>query len=255
MNRSILAASAASLLLLAACGSDSDDATSPGDTTADSSAPVDGTAAACDAWIDAERTITTFFFTGQGDVDAINASLDAAIAAAPPDRTQPLTDLKSAVQPQLEDPETDSSDETDQLYADQVGWVGESCDVATLDVSAKEYQYGGIPETLPIGYTVVNFSNVGNEAHEMFAFRINDDVTDPVDDLLSLPEDEAMAKITPVNAVFAMPGTTEAGSFDLQEAGRYAVVCFIPTGTTADTEGTGPPHFTQGMIHEFTVTT
>ena len=36
--------------------------------------------------------------------------------------------------------------------------------------------------------------------------------------------------------------------------GEYVAVCFIPVGTMPDHEGTGPPHFVEGMKQEFTVT-
>ena len=49
-------------------------------------------------------------------------------------------------------------------------------------------------------------------------------------------------------AAFAPPG--EGGSTLAElSAGDYAMICFIPVGGGED----GPPHFTQGMIHEFTV--
>ncbi len=41
----------------------------------------------------------------------------------------------------------------------------------------------------------------------------------------------------------------------LKKTGNYAALCFIPVGTTSEeTEGTGPPHFTEGMAAEFEVT-
>jgi hypothetical protein len=37
-------------------------------------------------------------------------------------------------------------------------------------------------------------------------------------------------------------------------SGSYAAVCFIPVGSVdEETEADGPPHFTQGMKTEFTV--
>ncbi len=58
-----------------------------------------------------------FLFTGEGDADSVNAALDAAIAAAPDDIVDTITELKSEAQPQLEDPESDASDRTLELYA------------------------------------------------------------------------------------------------------------------------------------------
>ena len=280
MNRNhILLAGAASLVLLAACGSDDTDSqtestepaavssTEPTDAPADTApaatdAPTDttepsggtDTVAACDSWIDADTAVTTYLFTGQGDADSVLATLDAAIAAAPPDNVQRLTELKAAAEPQIQDPSSDVSDDTVRLYAETVAWVGDNCDVDTVDVTAEEYEYSGMPDTLTTGYHVVNFSNQGNEQHEMFAFRINDGVTESLDELFALPEEEVMTKITPVNASFAPPGQRDTSGWNMTEAGNYAIVCFVPVGSVGDTEGDGPPHFTQGMVHEFTVT-
>ena len=275
MNRNhILLAGAASLVLLSACGSDANDSSPteapasptkvPVQTSADTTAATDSTsvtsagntdmAAACDAWIAADTAVISYLFSGQGDADSVIATLDSAIAAAAPDNVQRLTDLKVAAEPQIQDPTSDASDETLKLYADSIAWAGENCGVDTIDVTAKEYEYSGIPDTLTTGYHVLNFSNQGTEQHEMFAFRINDGVTESLDEIFALPEEDAMTKITPVNASFAPPGQSDTGSWNLTEPGSYAVVCFVPVGSVGDTEGQGPPHFTQGMIHEFTVT-
>ena len=61
------------------------------------------------------------------------------------------------------------------------------------------------------------------------------------------------AQIEFVAAGFAEPGDTGTVYADVKKPGRYAAVCFIPTGTHGDTEGDGPPHFVQGMVAEFTV--
>ena len=239
-HRTILAAGSTALLLLSACGSD------------DNSSSAD--AEACDAWIAADTSVINYLFTGEGDVDTVNAALDAAIAAAPDGFVDTVTELKSEAQPQFEDPESDASDKTLQLYADAIAWAGENCDVETLDVTATEYKYDGVPDELTTGYHVLNFANEGQEQHEMFAFKINDGVTESLDELFALPEDEVFGKITPVNATFAFPGKSDTGSWNLATPGNYAVVCFISTGSVGETEGDGPPHFTQGMVHEFTVT-
>ena len=51
-----------------------------------------------------------------------------------------------------------------------------------------------------------------------------------------------------------MPGGSDVVSWHLAEPGNYAAVCFVSVGSVGETEGDGPPHFTQGMVHEFTVT-
>lgn len=238
--RSIVAGSAAALLLLTACGSDDDNSAA--------------SAEACDAWIAADDSLIGLLFTGQGDAASVNASLDSAIAAAPDDIVDTITELKATAQPQLEDPESDASDETLQLYRDTIVWAGESCDVETLEVTAVDYEYDGIPDTLSTGYHVIEFSNDGQEQHEVFAFEINDGVTESLDEIFAGPEEEIFGKITPVNAAFAPPGGSDTGSWNLRTPGNYAVICFIPVGSVGETEGDGPPHFTEGMVQEFTVT-
>lgn len=84
-------------------------------------------------------------------------------------------------------------------------------------------------------------------------FRVNDGVTETVQELLALPDEEAMTKATMATVTGALPGESEYAVADLRP-GKYAMVCFVPEGTTGrDTEGTGQPHFMKGMVYEFTV--
>jgi hypothetical protein len=88
-----------------------------------------------------------------------------------------------------------------------------------------------------------------DEPHELVLFRVNDGVTETIEELLALPEEEAFSKVTPAGVVFAdAPGSEAATMLDL-EPGRYAAVCFIPIGGGED----GPPHFTGGMVAELQV--
>ena len=235
----IAAGTASAMLLLTACGSDDNSSAN---------------AEACDAWIAADGAVINYLVTGEGGAESVNAALDASIAAAPDDIVDTMTELKAEAQPQIEDPESEASDKTLELYSDAIAWAGENCDVETIDVTAKEYEFDGIPEELSIGYHVLNFSNEGMEQHEMVAFKINEGVTESLDEIFAMPEDEAMGKITPVNFTFAAPGASETASWNLTAPGDYTVVCFVAVGSVGESEGDGPPHFTEGMIQEFTVT-
>ena len=184
----------------------------------------------------------------------MNTALDASIEAADDDNADTVTKLKAEVQPLLDDPESEPSDELFDLYGDAIEWAGASCDgVETIEVKAVDYAFEGIPAELSTGYHVVNFENAGAETHEMLTIRINDGVTESLEELVNLPDEEVESKITMVDAAFAPPGGTEAGSWNLSEPGKYAVLCFIPVGSVGETEGDGPPHFMEGMVHEFTV--
>ena len=130
----------------------------------------------------------------------------------------------------------------------------ESCGWEQVDVSAVDYAFEGIPESLDAGPTSFEFTNDSEkEFHELVLFRKNDGVTESVAELLELPEEEAMEKVTVKGGTFAAPGDGDPLVVEL-DAGEYAAVCFVPVGATEENqEGTGPPHFVQGMVHEFTV--
>ena len=96
-----------------------------------------------------------------------------------------------------------------------------------------EYSFGGIPEEVPAGPTIVTLENIGEEVHEFIIIRINDDVTMSVEELLALPEEEAYTMITEVGGTFALPGGTGYTVLDLSP-GRYVALCFVPQGTTME---------------------
>jgi hypothetical protein len=83
----------------------------------------------------------------------------------------------------------------------------------------------------------------------MALFRINDDVAEPFADILKLPEKEAMTKGKHVGGTFVAETGDEDYFVVNLTPGRYGVACFVPVGGKED----GPPHFTRGMLAEFTV--
>jgi hypothetical protein len=156
--------------------------------------------------------------------------------------------------------------EFEQAYAEMIDFMRANCGFNEIDVTGQEYAFEGLPAEVPAGGTIFNFENVGDEVHEIAIFRINDDVTETVDELLALPEEEAFSKVTSAGFAFAFPGTSASGTADLTP-GRYVALCFLPTGASPEIisqmEGPdsspppgaelGPPHFIQGMVAEFTV--
>jgi hypothetical protein len=93
----------------------------------------------------------------------------------------------------------------------------------------------------------------------MVLIRRNEGTTEPWEEVLGLPEEEAMTKVTPLGAAFVGPvGSSETLVADLTP-GEYIAICFISAGTTVGedgsfTEGAGQPHFMLGMQAEFIVT-
>lgn len=127
------------------------------------------------------------------------------------------------------------------------------CELETVDVTAVDYAFNGVPDTLEAGFVSFELTNDGDEPHEMVVFRKNDGVEQSFEELV---EAEADDQVTFVAGSFAEPGDDAYAVAELK-AGDYAMVCFIPVGASAEGpqegEEEGPPHFTRGMLSEFTV--
>jgi hypothetical protein len=146
----------------------------------------------------------------------------------------------------LEGPEYQGADDAIDEY------LLAECGFEHLEATGVNYEYEGLPETVASGVVAATFTNEGDELHEIGVARVNDDVTMPVEELLALPEEQVFSMITLTGIAFAEPRSSET-TFMRMEPGRYGAACFIPQGTTHETEGNGPPHFTLGMFAEFTV--
>jgi hypothetical protein len=154
----------------------------------------------------------------------------------------------------------------DDDAGDVAGGPGE-----TVTVKAVDYAYADLPETVKAGTTFVLENESEAELHEFVAIRLPDDETRSIQELLSLPMEElAMLFPNVVTVVIAPPSETGfpvEGTGVLEEPGRYAIICAIPTGAdpaeymaaAAAAQGGppevdgGPPHFVQGMFAEVTV--
>ncbi|HEV2069571.1 MAG TPA: hypothetical protein VGR26_07255 [Acidimicrobiales bacterium] len=143
----------------------------------------------------------------------------------------------------------------------------------TVSITAVNYEFQGAPTTVAGGsrFTLTNAAD--DELHELVAMRLDDDTDLSVEELVALPEGEFEQHVAPgppAMVIIAPPGEEGfpvVGDGTITEPGRYALVCFIPTGADPDeylaaaqeggegppqVEG-GPPHFTQGMFAELTV--
>ena len=139
-------------------------------------------------------------------------------------------------------------------------------------VTGADFSFQNLPREVDAG-TELRFTNASpRELHEMVVIRIPDSERRPVADLVRLPEAEQGAifgSAEPAMVLLAPPGGGETikavGDGKIAEPGRYAVVCFIPTGAdpqaylnAPQTGGPpqvagGPPHVAQGMFGEITV--
>ena len=142
---------------------------------------------------------------------------------------------------------------------------------ASVRVRAADYTFLDVPERVPAG-TSFELSNTSNEeAHELVAVRLPDEEERTVAQLVALPPEKFGSLMTEVRTVIiAGPrsdGTAVVGDGTLDEPGRYALVCVIPTGADPDeylakaatSDGPpdvagGPPHIVKGMFAEVDVT-
>jgi hypothetical protein len=271
----------AALLGLAACGDDdepdarpdADDGTEAEAEPAGSSGDSDsGDGSDTDAYCAATLALET---APPPDVDFATATpeqLTAAMKAYASDVMRPLADEVIATAP------AELDDEIQVLDAalDEMAATGEdafetpevsaaadaahaydlaTCGWETVDVTATDYAFDGVPEELPAGPTSFELTNDAEEVHELLLLRKEDGVTQSVEELLAMPEEEAMALATVVGVpALATPGSSAYTVADLAP-GDYIAICFIPTGMTA-TDGPppeGPPHAVHGMHAELSV--
>jgi uncharacterized cupredoxin-like copper-binding protein len=115
-----------------------------------------------------------------------------------------------------------------------------------IEITANEYSFQDVPRGLSAGEHRFQLKNDGDEAHEMVIIRLKEGVGS-VDEVLALPEEEAMANVDVVGVAQAAPGEKSATVRAKLQAGEYALVCFIPTA------GSGAPHFAHGMTAAFSV--
>jgi hypothetical protein len=148
--------------------------------------------------------------------------------------------------------------------------------VEAVEVVAVDYAFEGLPGSIPAGTALRLRNDSDAEVHELIAVRLPADEQRSAEELVALPEEEMGALFTgpPDIALVAPPGEEGfpvLGDGTFAEAGRYLLLCNIPTGADPaaalqameeaaaapeagppQIEG-GPPHFTAGMFAELVV--
>jgi hypothetical protein len=198
------------------------------------------------------RALDKAFSSEDPDPDKVNRLLDRAAETAPPE----IADAVNVAVPAFkEDPESAFED---PAVAEAVGQIEqfeyENCTDEQIEVTFEDYAFVGLPGEIEKGTVGFQLTNAGAEAHEIVFFRLKGDAT--LDDLLEAEdEDEFENLASEAGGGFALPGETGFTTATFKKTGNYAALCFIPVGTTSEeTEGTGPPHFAEGMAAEFEVT-
>lgn len=164
-----------------------------------------------------------------------------------------------------------SGDATTTTEATDTAEGDEEAEGEEVEVTGIDYAFERIPSNPELGTTFTFANGSENEPHELVLFHIPDSEERSIQELLELPEEEAIKAVgARVGVAFAAqpgePGEVVEGDLTLDKAGRYAAICFISVGSTPEqamegppqegAEGeqpSGPPHFAEGMLEEFTV--
>ena len=128
----------------------------------------------------------------------------------------------------------------------------DACPGTALAATAIDYEFQGVPATLPAGLTKIKFTNSApKEDHEFAIFRLLP-AAEGMDtlELLKMPEKKAAKYADLDSAVFTFaPAGEEGYTVAHLEPGKYVYACFIPV----DGKNKNAPHFMEGMYGTFTV--
>jgi hypothetical protein len=245
---------------LAACGDD--DGGGSDDTTADTEAVGDGEQAGaddafCTSLVEFNSAVLASEIDDSSSEDDIVATgeelapiFDEVATNAPEDLAAQADTLKGYIDPLLEgDAEAFNSDATFEEYTAFVSDAVDACGFETVAVTGVDYAFEGVPDTIAAGTVAFEFTNASeSEEHEMLVIRKADGVAESFDEIVQMSEEESESLVEFKAAAFAPPGGS-SGTLAELTPGDYAMICFIPVGGAED----GPPHFAEGMIHEFAV--
>jgi len=264
--RNLLIAAAAGTFALGAASSVSASTEPPPDASAapDVPPPTAGEPTSPEAAAFCEAELGVEAASNSEDPAAIEPAIAAAMEVAPADAAPLLEAVVTVFQ--TTGPE---GPEFEAAYGALVAWMQGNCGFPQLNVTLSEFAFGGIPTELSAGGTIISALNTGEQVHEIVVLRLNDDVTMTVEELLALPEEEAFQYVAFIGAGFAVPGETGTVLLNLTP-GRHVALCFLPDGLTAEVfeeaggqigpdvsfppgVELGAPHFTHGMVQEFTV--
>ena len=223
------------------------------------SQPAPDVTAFCDAGLKVDQA---FAAAGQSNKpptkkqqQAIEQSLTRALNVAPPEVAADVQSIQGIIQSALQSKQDPSENPTFLQNLSSInGYRYGSCGYNQVQVTGIEYEFQGLPKTLPAGKTAIQFTDAGAELHMLDLFRIK--TKDSLKKLLALPQKDVAKKVQDIgSADVTTLGGTEYVFADLKP-GRYGAVCFFPVGATsldALQNSKGAPHWKQGMYQEVKV--
>jgi hypothetical protein len=178
------------------------------------------------------------------------AVLTKMAAAAPPAISTPMNGLLALIKDKGE--KGFESKEGAALLAQLEPYIYDNCPGTKVPVTAIDYEYQGMPATLPAGVAKFKMTNAApKEDHMMAVFKVRPgNESMDVDKLLAMPQKKAGKFVDFDDATFmeAEPGASGYGPINLTP-GKYIYACFFPEGGKKN----GKPHFLLGMSGSFTV--
>ena len=169
------------------------------------------------------------------------------------------------------EPTEQEADAVVEHAADEPAQESDDDGAADMEVELVDFAYVGLPDRVPAGTRLSVVNTADEELHELVAFRLPVEEERGVPELIQLPPEELGPVLgEPTAVLLAAPGGPQisaVGDGTMDDPGRYAILCFIPTGVApedylaaaAETESGppqvegGPPHFVQGMYAELIV--
>jgi hypothetical protein len=124
-----------------------------------------------------------------------------------------------------------------------------------LTVTAGDYKFEGLPETIPAGLVNLTFDNQGQTDHEIVFLKVEDN-SDPeavLDGLGKVLQGEPFpADLLAANGIGGTPAGEKKTSQINLTPGQYVVGCALTSQVGSEEEGA--PHFSRGMFGTVTVT-
>ncbi len=113
-------------------------------------------------------------------------------------------------------------------------------------VTAREFEFEGVPTQVDAGSHTFTFTNEGGEPHELLIFRNTEGLS--LAEIAALGPVDSKAHMELGGMVVAAPGASAESSMQVElTPGEWDVVCFIPTPTD------GQAHSAHGMHTTITV--
>jgi hypothetical protein len=223
--------------------------------------PTPEVTAFCNAGLTADKAASKFFSSRKPSSarQEFEAALAGVEGTAPPEVASNVQAVANEIRRALQRRKEPSQKVLDQNLQPIDEYRYNSCGYTQLDVTGIEYEFQGLPQTLPPGPVAIRFTDTGAELHELVIGRLK--TNDSLRKVLGMSEKQQERKVENIAGTLVKQGETSYVIADLSTPGRYGVVCFLPVGSTSEKKaeeaehehGGGTPHWRKGMRAEITV--